>query len=92
MPKDILFLIGFVLKFVPLIVTAVPAVAIVGVNPVIVGAIWFPTVNVFAPIVEPDGDIILIGPVVAPDGTEVTILVAVAEITAAVRPLKATVF
>ena len=58
----------------------------------IVGAVWFPTVNTFALVVEPNGDVTPIGPVVAPDGTEATILVAVAETTAAVRPLNVTVF
>ena len=90
--KRSIFALGVAAKFVPVIVTGVPIAPIAGVKPAIVGLAWFTTVNIFALVSKPDGVVTLIGPVVAPDGTEATILVAVAETTAAVRPLNATVF
>jgi hypothetical protein len=79
-------------KFVPVIVTLVPDVPIVGVNPVTVGAPEAPTTNEVLVVAAPAGEVTLIGPVVAPAGTLVTIWVAVAEVTLAGTPLKATVF
>jgi hypothetical protein len=55
-------------KFVPLIVTLVPAGPLVGVKPVIVGALA-PTVKVLALVAVPVGVVTLTGPVVAPAGT-----------------------
>ena len=84
---------GFVSKFVPVIVTAVPAVPIVGVNPVIVGApVPAVTVNGVLLVAEPPGAVTVIGPVVAPAGTLATICVAVAEVTVPAVPLNVTVF
>ena len=54
-------------KFVPLIVTLVPAVPLVGAKPVIVGALA-PTVKLLALVPVPLGVVTLIGPVVTPDG------------------------
>lgn len=89
----ILFALGVVAKFVPVIVTAVPAVPIVGVKPVIVGApVDSVTVNTCVLLAEPPGAVTAITPVVAPDGTEVTIFVVVAVVTVATMPLKVTVF
>ena len=73
-------------------VTLVPATPIVGVNPVIVGAPGVPTTNAVLLVADPAGEVTLIGPVVAPAGTEVTIRVAVAEVTVAATPLNVTVF
>ncbi len=53
------------LKFVPLIVTTVPAVPLDGVKPVIAGAI----VKTPELVAVPFGVVTLIGPVVAPLGT-----------------------
>jgi hypothetical protein len=55
-------------KFVPLIVTLVPAGPLVGVKPVMVGALAL-TVKVLALVAVPPGVVALIGPVVAPAGT-----------------------
>jgi hypothetical protein len=55
-------------KFVPVIVTPVPAGPIVGVKPVIVGALP-PTVKLLALVAVPPGVVTLSGPVVAPAGT-----------------------
>ena len=55
-------------KFVPLIVTMVPAGPLVGVKPVIVGALA-PTVKLLALVAVPPGVVTLSGPVVAPAGT-----------------------
>jgi len=62
-------------KFVPLIVTDVPATASAGVKLVIVGADTpeVVTVNDEPLVALPDGDVTLIVPVVAPVGTVVTI-------------------
>jgi hypothetical protein len=54
-------------KFVPLIVTLVPAGPLVGVKPVIVGGIS--TVKLPALIAVPPGVVTLSGPVIAPAGT-----------------------
>jgi hypothetical protein len=81
-------------KFVPETVTAVPEAPIVGVKPVIVGAPLAPeavTVKDIELVAVPLGVVIVIGPVVAPVGTVVTICVAVAELTVAFVPWKATV-
>ena len=78
-------------KFVPLIVTAVPGMPIVGLKLEIVGApLEVVTVNEPLLVAEPAGEVTLIGPVVAPDGTVVTICVEVAEVTVAVMPLNVT--
>ena len=77
---------------VPLIVTVVPAVPIVGVKLVIVGASEAATVkDVLLETLLADV-VTVIGPVVAPVGTLVMICVAVAETTVAVTPLNVTVF
>jgi hypothetical protein len=52
-------------KFVPLIVTLVPAAPLVGVKPVIVGA----TMKLAALVAVPPDVVTLSGPVVAPFGT-----------------------
>jgi hypothetical protein len=68
-----LLLSGVVSKFVPVIVTAVPGAAIVGVNEVIDGApIDEPTTNGAPLVADPTGDVTAIGPVVAPAGTDAT--------------------
>ena len=54
-------------KFVPLIVTLVPAGPLAGVKLVIVGAL--DTVKLLALVAVPPGVVTLIGPVVAPAGT-----------------------
>ena len=56
------------LKFVPLIVTLVPAGPLVGVNPVIVGAL-VAIVKLLALVAVPAGVVTLSVPVVAPAGT-----------------------
>ena len=86
------FLLAVRSKFVPEMVTGVPAKPIVGVNPVIVGAALGATVNGNALVAEPLGVVTPIGPVVAPDGTVVTIRVPVDEATVAAVPLNCTVF
>lgn len=83
---------GVVSKLVPVMVTAVPGVPMVGVNPVIVGALLEATVNGVLLTAEPLGVMTLIGPVVAPAGTVVTIALVVAEVTDAATPLNWTVF
>ena len=55
------------LKFVPLIVTLVPAGPLVGVNPVIVGAL-VAIVKLLALVAVPAGVVTLSVPVVAPAG------------------------
>ena len=85
-------LVGAVSKFVPLIVTAVPAVPIVGVKLVMVGSIDALTVKGVLLVAEPAGVVTAINPEVAPDGTLVTISVAVAAVTVAATPLKVTAF
>ena len=54
-------------KFVPLIVTLVPAGPVAGVNVVIVGGLS--TVKLLALVAVPPGVVALSGPVVAPAGT-----------------------
>ena len=56
------------MKFVPLIVTLVPAGPLVGVKLVIVGALAV-TVKLLALVAVPPGVVTLSGPVVAPAGT-----------------------
>jgi hypothetical protein len=88
-----LLLATVISKLVPVMVTAVPGVPIVGLNPVIVGApVAAVTVKGVLLVVEPVGVATVIGPVVAPDGTVVTICVAVAESAVASKPLNATEF
>ena len=55
-------------KFVPLIVTLVPAGPLVGVKPVIVGALAA-IVKLLGLVAVPSGVVTLTGPVVAPAGT-----------------------
>jgi len=74
--KRILFSLCVVAKFVPVIVTGTPASPIVGVNPVMLGALGLPTVKELLLVADPEGEVTLIGPVVAPAGTVATILVA----------------
>ena len=87
----VLFLEAVVSKFVPLMVTLVPAGPMVGDKLEIVGALEAATVNEVLLETEPPGVVTLITPVVAPLGTVVTSSVAVAEDTVAVVPLKVTV-
>jgi hypothetical protein len=71
--NEIRSLLAAVSKLVPLILTAVPAVAIAEENPVIVGApVALVTVKAELLVVEPAGEVTAIGPVVAPAGTVVT--------------------
>jgi hypothetical protein len=81
-------------KFVPVIITAVPAGPTPGENAVMVGmpAVPADTLNEAALIAEPVGDVTVIAPVVAPAGTVVTIKLVLDEITVAETPLNATVF
>jgi hypothetical protein len=88
-----LLLAGAGSKLLPAMATAVPAVPIVGVNPVMVGAPVEPTtVKAVLLVAEPAGVVTVMGPVVAPAGTLVTIFVAVAEDTGATTPLNLAVF
>ena len=66
-------------KLVPLIVTAVLAMPIFGVKPLIVGTAEALTLNDVLLVARPKGELTVIGPVVAPDGTLVTICVGVEE-------------
>jgi len=80
-------------KFVPLTVTVVPGVPMVGVKPVMVGApVEAVTVKAAALVADPPGAVTPITPVVAPVGTVATIWVVVDEVTLAETPLKVTVF
>jgi hypothetical protein len=75
-------------KLVPLIETAVPALAIDGVKEVIVGKPFeLVTVNDVLLVALEDPTVTLIAPVVAPAGTVVTSCVDVAEVTVAATPL-----
>jgi len=87
-----LLLAGTSSKLAPVMLTAVPAIPIVGENPVMVGAPVGPTVKFVLLVAEPAGVVTAIGPVVAADGTLVTICVAVDEVTVAAVPLNFTVF
>jgi len=83
--------VGVVSKFVPLIVTLVPGVAIGGENPLIDGPFGFPPIaNDELLVTEPLGVVTIIGPVIAPEGTVATICVELAELMTAVVPLKLT--
>jgi hypothetical protein len=79
-------------KFVPLIVTDVPAAPTDGLKPEIVGAIDVVTTNEVLLFAEPFGDVIEMMPVVALAGTVTTSRVVVAEVTDAAVPLNVTVF
>src|SRR5258705_4643496 len=80
-------------KFVPVIETAVPGVAIVGVKLVMVGApLVAVTVKAVLLDADPAGAVTPIEPVVAPVGTVTTSWVGLAEDTVAAVPLKVTVF
>jgi hypothetical protein len=79
-------------KFVPVIVTGVPATAMVGLKSVIAGNPASPTTNDVLLVALPAGVVIAIGPVVAPTGTVVMIFVAVALVMVAATPLKVTLF
>jgi hypothetical protein len=79
-------------KFVPVMLTAVPAWPIEGVKPVIVGAPEELTVKGVLLVADPAGAVTAIDPVLAPTGTVVTICVGVEEVTTATVPLKVTVF
>jgi hypothetical protein len=81
-------------KLVPLIVTAVPGVPTVGVNPLIVGAPGLPLPIVKGPALDadPDGDVMPTCPVVEPEGTVVRITFGLEAEIAAATPLKVTVF
>ena len=77
-------------KFVPLIVTDVPARPIAGVNPVIVG-VRLATVNAVALVAEPPGAVTPMVPVVAPAGTVTINFDELALETVAAVPLNVTV-
>jgi hypothetical protein len=82
-------------KFVPVIVTAVPGVAVVGVEvPVVklvtVGGAAVMTVKLAIDVAVPDGLVTDTGPVVAPVGTETVIAVALTTLGVAGVPLKLT--
>jgi hypothetical protein len=80
-------------KLVPVMVTDVPAVPMVGVKPVIVGGpLAAVTVKLPLLVAEPAGAVTEMGPVVAVAGTVRTSSVAVADVTSAVTPLTRTVF
>ena len=79
-------------KFVPLTVTAVPGVPIVGEKLVMVGAEVAITENELELVAVPFGDVTEIGPVVAPAGTVAMTWFVVAEVTWAAVPLNVTVF
>ena len=85
---------GLASKFVPVIVTAVPAAPTAGENPVMVGmpAVPADTLNEAALVAEPVGDVTAIAPVVALAGTVVTIKLVLDEMTVAETPLNATLF
>jgi len=84
---------GVVAKFVPVIVTAVPAVAIGGLRPVIVGGpLTLVTVKGALLDADPVGVVTLMGPVEAATGTGATICVAVDDVTVVGVPLKLTTF
>ena len=87
-----LLLLPVVSKFIPVIVTAVPAGPIAGAKPETVGALLGPTTNDAALVAVPFGDVTLIDPVVAPAGTCATSCVADADVTTAATPLNLTVF
>ncbi len=88
-----LFLEGTVSKLVPLTVTDVPGVPIVGMKLVIVGApVEAVTVKTLALVEDPPGAVTPSTPVVAPAGTAVTIWVVVDEVTLAETPLNVTAF
>jgi hypothetical protein len=70
--KVILLLPATGSKFVPVIITVVPAVPIVGVKPLMDGALFGPTVNEVALTALPVGDVMRIGPVAAAPGTTTT--------------------
>jgi hypothetical protein len=86
------FCASTVSKFVPLTVTAVPGVPIVGENSLMVGASDVPTTKGAPLFAEPLGVVTEITPVVAPVGTVTTRLVVDAEVIDAVVPLNVTVF
>jgi hypothetical protein len=79
-------------KFVPEMVTGVPGVPLVGLNPLMDGALDAATVNDELLVAEPFGLVTLIDPVAAPEGTFATMVVDVAEVTTAVVVLNFTVF
>lgn len=78
-------------KFVPVIVTPVPATAEVGEKLEIVGALTAATTNDVDDVSEPLGLVTAMAPVVAPVGTVTVRLFVVAALTVAVVPLKVTV-
>jgi len=83
----------FVSKFVPVTVTAVLGIPMVGLKLEIVGIPFeLDTVNAELLVAVPEGAVTLMVPVVAPVGTLVTIWVAEADVTVAVMPLNLTVF
>lgn len=88
----VVLLAAVVSKFVPLILTAVPVVPMVGLKLLIVGAVEVVTVKEVALDAEPPGVVTAIVPVVAEAGTLVTICVALDEVTVAVTPLKVMLF
>ena len=77
---------------VPVTLTLLPTVPMVGEKLVIVGVVDAATVNGELLSPDPDGVVTPIGPVVAPDGTCTTSCVAEADITVAAAPLNVTVF
>jgi hypothetical protein len=82
-PKSTALLLGVVLKFVPVIVTVVPAIPDVGEKEVMVGTDPHVTVKLLALVTEPPAVVTLILPVDAPEGTVVVMEVAVLAVTTA---------
>jgi hypothetical protein len=80
-------------KFVPLIVTAAPGIAMAGVKPSMIGApVGGTTVKLDELVVDPAGDVTEIGPVIAALGTVTSNWFDEAEITFAPAPPNCTVF
>jgi hypothetical protein len=77
-------------RFVPVMVTEVPAAPELGLNDVMVGVETAPTVKSVALSAVPFAVVTLMGPVVAPAGTVVTICVGVFDVIDAVVPLNLT--
>ena len=80
-------------KFVPAMVSGVPATPMVGVKLATVGApVAALTVKLVELLAVPAGEVTEIAPSVAPAGTVATICVSVDDATEAVTPLNLTVF
>ena len=89
-----MLLLGIGSKFVPLTVNAVPATAIAGVNPLIVGAALVAVTRKASQVAELAGVVTrtVYEPATNPAGTIVTSCVAVADVTAVAVPPNVTAF